>query len=242
MNLNLITTIALCILSVSMEAQKSLFNTKPIQIEEAIAIEKEFHSKEMISKTKYTFFDQEADFAQPKIFKRISENSSEPPIVRYFYNKKNNKVQIINYDWQINPDRAKLTQRMTDDYNVLFEKVLNSLTHEFGQPDPNQGEVKTWIDETVQTSDANGNVAFRANGTIHDRIANEKIIRTFEMENTPFPAQIEYLEFEKLTEKTSRLAMQIIYRTVELSDQMLRLPFAHGLNMAHNRLQEIFNK
>ena len=43
----------------------------------------------------------------------------------------------------------------------------------------------------------NGNVVFRANGTIHEFIPNQKITRTFEMENTPFPVQLEYLEFEK---------------------------------------------
>jgi len=38
-----------------------------------------------------------------------------------------------------------------------------------------------------------GNVVFRANGTIHEFVSNQRITRTFEMENTPFPVQIEYL-------------------------------------------------
>ena len=84
-----------------------------------------------------------------------------------------------------------------------------------------------------------GNVAFRANGTIHEFIPDQKIIRTFEMENAEIGVQLEFLEFEKLTDNTSQLTMQIVYRSVDLRDQMLRLPFAHGLNMAHNRLQEI---
>jgi len=33
-----------------------------------------------------------------------------------------------------------------------------------------------------------------------------------------------------------------VYRTGELRDQMLKLPFAYGINMAHNRLQEVVNK
>ncbi|GAB2982157.1 hypothetical protein GCM10027049_18320 [Mucilaginibacter puniceus] len=93
-----------------------------------------------------------------------------------------------------------------------------------------------------ETSDANGNVVFRANGTIHEFITNQKITRTFEMENTPFDVQLEFLEFEHLTEDTSKLTMQIVYRSVELRDQMLLLPFAQGINMAHNRLQDIFSK
>ncbi|MBP1224532.1 SRPBCC domain-containing protein [Flavobacterium sp. 1355] len=90
-----------------------------------------------------------------------------------------------------------------------------------------------------ETSDPNGNVVFRANGVIHDFVSNEKITRTFEMENSPFPAQLEFLEFEKITEDTSRLKMHIVYKSVELRNEMLKLPFAQGINMAHNRLEEI---
>lgn len=93
-----------------------------------------------------------------------------------------------------------------------------------------------------QTSDPQGNIVFQANGTIHDFIADQTIIRTFEMENSPFPVQLEFLEFEKLTDDTSKLTMQIIYKSVADRDQMLKLPFAYGINMAHNRLQEIVNK
>lgn len=89
------------------------------------------------------------------------------------------------------------------------------------------------------TSDAHGNVVFRSNGVFHDFIPNQKITRTFEMENTPFETQLEFLEFEKLTDDTSKLTMHIIYRSIELRDQMLKLPFAQGINMAHNRLQEV---
>ena len=93
-----------------------------------------------------------------------------------------------------------------------------------------------------ETSDTQGNVVFRANGVIHEFVSNQKIVRTFEMENTPFPVQLEFLEFEKLTDDTSKLTIHIIYRSVALRDQMLQLPFAQGINMAHNRLQDIVSK
>ncbi len=80
------------------------------------------------------------------------------------------------------------------------------------------------------------------NGTIHEYSLNRKITRTFEMENTPFPVQLEFLEFEKLTENISKLTMHIVYKSVAYRDQMLQLPFAQGINMAHNRIQEIVNK
>lgn len=93
----------------------------------------------------------------------------------------------------------------------------------------------------MQKKDADGNILFAANGVIHDFVPNTKIVRTFEMENTPFPPQLEFLEFEKLTEETSKLTMQIVYRSVAMRDQMLKLPFAQGVNMAHDMLQKILN-
>jgi uncharacterized protein YndB with AHSA1/START domain len=88
----------------------------------------------------------------------------------------------------------------------------------------------------------NGQVVFRANGTIHEFVQNQKITRTFEMENTPFPVQLEFLEFEKLTEDTSRLTMQIVFKSVEFRNQLLAMPFAQGINLAHNKLQELLSK
>ena len=85
----------------------------------------------------------------------------------------------------------------------------------------------------------NGEVVFRANGTIHEFVPNEKITRTFEMENTSFPVQLEYLEFQRIGDDTSRLSMHIIFKSAEFRNQLLKLPFVQGLNMAHNRLQEI---
>src|SRR5215204_1146473 len=91
-----------------------------------------------------------------------------------------------------------------------------------------------------ETTDPKGN-KHRFSGAIHEFKINEIIIRTFEMENTPFGVQLEFLEFEKLSEDTSKLTMHVIYRTVALRDQILQLPFAQGINMAHNRIQEIVN-
>lgn len=92
-----------------------------------------------------------------------------------------------------------------------------------------------------ETTDPMGN-KHGFNGTIHEFSPNQKITRTFEMENTPFAVQIEYLEFESLTPDTSKLTMHVVYKSVALRDQMLKLPFAQGINMAHNRLQQILNK
>ncbi len=93
-----------------------------------------------------------------------------------------------------------------------------------------------------ETRDPQGNVLFRANGVIHSFVLNSSITRTFEMENAPFPVQLEFLEFEKLGPDTSKLTMHIVYKSVTDRDNMLKLPFAYGINMAHNRLQEIIEK
>lgn len=90
-----------------------------------------------------------------------------------------------------------------------------------------------------ETSDPQGNVVFTAEGVIHDVVPNQKIVRTFQMAAPGFDAQLEFLEFEALSADTSKLSMIIIYKSVEHRDQQLRLPFAMGLNMAHERLQTI---
>lgn len=116
----------------------------------------------------------------------------------------------------------------------LFEKWMS---HDYGTTKVLKMESKQHGSFRFATSDAQGNILFAANGTIHEYVPNERITRTFEMENTPFDVQLEFLEFESLGEDQSRLNMQIVYRSVDMREQMLKLPFAHGLSMAHDRLE-----
>ena len=92
-----------------------------------------------------------------------------------------------------------------------------------------------------ETTDPKGN-KHRFNGVIHEFNPNRKITRTFEMENTQFGIQLEIYEFEQLSEDTSKLNMHVIYESVAQRDQVLKLPFAQGINMAHNRMQELVSK
>jgi uncharacterized protein YndB with AHSA1/START domain len=92
-----------------------------------------------------------------------------------------------------------------------------------------------------ETTDPKGN-KHRFNGVIHEFVPNQKITRTFEMENASFGVQLELLEFEQLSVDTSKLTMHVIYESVVQRDQLLKLPFAQGINMAHNRIQDILNK
>jgi len=91
------------------------------------------------------------------------------------------------------------------------------------------------------TTDPKGN-KYGFNGVIHEFNPNKKITRTFEFENTPFGVQLEVLEFEQLTDDSSKLTIHTIFESVAKRDQMLQMPFTQGINMAHNRLQEILNK
>src|SRR6185369_4962168 len=94
----------------------------------------------------------------------------------------------------------------------------------------------------LEKTDDKGNVVFQANGVIHEFIPNRKITRTFEMSNSPYGVQLEIYEFENLSDDTSKLNMHVIYESVAQRDQVLQLPFAQGLNWAHNRIQEVLSK
>src|SRR5678810_830039 len=73
-----------------------------------------------------------------------------------------------------------------------------------------------------ETTDPKGN-KHRFNGVIHEFTPNQKITRTFEMENAPFGVQLEFLEFEKLTDDASKLCIFTVFRSVAHRDQLLQL-------------------
>ena len=147
---------------------------------------------------------------------------------------------------KINAEDGKQELVITREFDLPLELLFKA----YAEPDI----VEQWMGTKVlklenkkhgsyqfETTDPMGN-KHGFNGVIHEFSPNRKITRTFEMENTPFGVQLEFLEFEQLTDDTSKLNMHIVYRSVALRDQMLQLPFAQGINMAHNRIQEIVSK
>jgi uncharacterized protein YndB with AHSA1/START domain len=92
-----------------------------------------------------------------------------------------------------------------------------------------------------ESTDPKGN-KYRFNGAIHEFVPNRKITRTHEMENTPFGVQLEFLEFEPLTGDTSKLTMHVVYESGAQRDQVLKFGMTQGINMAHNRLQDVASK
>jgi uncharacterized protein YndB with AHSA1/START domain len=148
---------------------------------------------------------------------------------------------------KINAEEGKQDLVITREFDLPLELLFRAYT------DPEI--VSQWMDNKVlkmenknhggyifEKTDANGNVLFRAHGSIHEFVPEQRIVRTFEMENAHFPAQLEFLEFESLTDDTSKLTMQIVYRSEADRAQTLKLPFEYGLNMAHSRLEEIVHK
>lgn len=131
----------------------------------------------------------------------------------------------------------------------LFDLPVKLLFKAYQEPEL----FEQWMDTTVVKMEnknhgafrfetrRGGQVVFSANGCIHEFVPNTRIVRSFQMENTHFPAQLEFIEFEKLSETTSQLSIRIIFKSPEFRNQLLQMPFAQGLNMAHNRLQEIIN-
>jgi uncharacterized protein YndB with AHSA1/START domain len=132
----------------------------------------------------------------------------------------------------------------------LFDLPLELLFKAYAEPEI----VEQWMGTKVlklenrhhgsyrfETTDPKGN-KHGFSGTIHEFVPNDKIIRTFEMENTGFEPSIEYIQFEQLGDDTSKLTIHMVYRTVAQRDQMLQLPFSQGINWAHNRIQEVLNK
>lgn len=129
----------------------------------------------------------------------------------------------------------------------VFDLPLDLLFKAYEEPEI----VEQWMGTKVQKlenkphgswrfeTSHNGQVVFSANGVILEFVQNEKITRTFEMENSSFPVQLEFFEFEKINEESSKLTMQIIFKSVEFRNQLLKMPFAQGLGMAHDRLQEV---
>ena len=153
----------------------------------------------------------------------------------------------MNQKTKVNAENGKQDLLITRDFDLPVELLFKA----YVEPDI----IEQWMGTKVlkldnkkhgswqfETSDPKGNVVFRANGTIHEFIPNERITRTFEMENTPFGVQLEFLEFEKLTNDTSSLKMHVVYKSAGQRDQVLKLPFTYGINMAHNRLQEVVGK
>jgi uncharacterized protein YndB with AHSA1/START domain len=147
---------------------------------------------------------------------------------------------------KINAEDGKQELTITREFDLPLELLFKA----YVEP----GIVEQWMGTKVlklenkkhggyrfETTDPMGN-KHGFNGVIHEFVPDRRITRTFEMENAPFGVQLEFLEFERLTDDTSKLNIHTVFRSAALRDQLMQLPFAQGINMAHNRLQEVAGK
>ena len=116
---------------------------------------------------------------------------------------------------------------------ALFEKWMGTKLVHF--------EFKEYGKYHFETRSPKGDLMFSGKGTFHTFIPNEMIVRTFEMDVFSFPPQLEFLNFKTITNDTSKLTMHIIFKSVEIRNELLKKPFAIGLDMAHQRLEDIIN-
>ena len=148
---------------------------------------------------------------------------------------------------KINAEEGKQEMWITREFDLPLELLFKA----YEEP----GLLEQWMGTKVlklenkkhggwqfQTTDPQGKVVFQANGVIHEFLPNQKITRTFEMENTPYGVQLEIYEFEKLTDDTSKLNMHVVYESVAQRDGILKLGMSQGINYAHKRLEEVVSK
>src|SRR6187551_1224027 len=102
---------------------------------------------------------------------------------------------------KINAEDGKQELMITREFDLPLELLFRA----YAEPDI----IEQWMGTKVlkfenkkhgsylfETTDPKGN-KYLFNGTIHAFSPNDKIIRTFEMENTPFGVQLEIYDFEK---------------------------------------------
>ena len=153
---------------------------------------------------------------------------------------------------KINAENGKQDLIITREFDLSLELLFKAyaepelveewMSNEYSTTKLLKLESKKHGSYQIEITDLKGNVAMRANGVIHEFIPDTKITRTFEMENTPFGVQLEVYEFQQLTDDTSKLTMHVIYESAAQRDEVLKLPFAQGINMAHNRLENIMHQ
>jgi uncharacterized protein YndB with AHSA1/START domain len=144
---------------------------------------------------------------------------------------------------KVHAEEGKQDLIITREFDLPLELVFKAhvephLISQWMGTDVLKFEAKKQGSYHFMTKDSKGN-AHHFFGTFHTFIPNQKIIRTFEFENMGMGVQLEVMEFEKLTENTCKLTMHVIFESEAHRAQQLRMPFAQGINYAHNRLEVV---
>ena len=89
----------------------------------------------------------------------------------------------------------------------------------------------------------NGHGDFGFNGTFHEILFPERMIRTFEFEGLPERGHVslEFLTLHELPGERSRLHIQSVFKSVEDRDGMLQSGMEGGMNEGFNKLDKLLS-
>lgn len=82
------------------------------------------------------------------------------------------------------------------------------------------------------------------NGTIHEVLAPERVIRTFEFEGLPERGHVslEFATFEALENNRTRLKVQSVFKSVADRDGMIQSGMEGGMNEGFDKLDKLLQK
>ena len=91
--------------------------------------------------------------------------------------------------------------------------------------------------------DPDGNV-HGFNGVMHEVLAPERMIRTFEYEQLPEKGHVslEFMTLESLPNDRTKITIQSVFKSVEDRDGMVQSGMDKGVNESHSRLDELLEK
>ena len=144
----------------------------------------------------------------------------------------------------VNAEQGKQELTISREFDLPVEKLFRAyedkdLFEQWMETNLIHFDFKEYGKYHFETRNPKGDIIFSGKGTFHEFIPNQRIVRTFEMNAFSLPAQLEFLDFKSLTAETSELKIHIIFKSVEIRDELLKKPFAIGFDMAHKRLEEI---
>jgi len=85
---------------------------------------------------------------------------------------------------------------------------------------------------------------FAFNGAIHEVLAPQRIIRTFEFEGLPERGHVvlETATFEALPNDRTKLVIQSVFRCIEDRDGIIASGMEHGVRESHQKMDELLEK
>jgi uncharacterized protein YndB with AHSA1/START domain len=148
---------------------------------------------------------------------------------------------------KVNAEDGKQDLVMTREFDLPVELLFKAfeephLVEQWRGTKAKKFEPRKYGGYEAESTDAKGNIVFKVHGIFHDFIPNRKIIRTFEVENSPMGVMLEIYDFEKLTDDTSKLTVHTIFESVAIRDKVLKMPNDQGMEAAFNKLEEIMSK